>query len=58
MTRLSLIDNRARADAIRHMTATGIRPSEIVAVGVPKLAVYWALCARSRTGLAPKAIRP
>ena len=47
----------ARTDAIRHMIDSGVRPIDIVAIGIPHGAIERALRTRAKLALAPKAVR-
>ena len=54
MTPLAL---NARTDAIRHMIDSGVRPIDIVAIGIPQGAIERAMRARVLLWLAAKAVR-
>ena len=47
----------ARSDAICHMIASGVRPIDIIAMGIPPGSVTRALRTRDRLRLAAKAVR-
>ncbi|WP_156463975.1 hypothetical protein [Devosia sp. Leaf420] len=57
MNRLSLIDSRARADAIRHMTASGLCTEDLVIAGIRIQTIRRALRRTGRARLAAKAVR-
>ncbi len=47
----------ARTDAIRHMIDSGVRPIDIIAIGIPQGAIERALRRRAQLWLAAKAVR-